>query len=219
MQEADIAVRNASAKLAAFGASESAGALNRFQIRAPFDGTVVEKHIAPGETVKEDAKAFTVADLASVWAEFAVPAQDLAKVHVGQKVRVSSTAFERAVEWTVSYVGSLLGEQTRTAKARVTLANPDHTWRPGLFITVSVAAGGQTSAVAVPADSLHTADGKPTVFVENPRGFTARTVVPGRSDGKSVEIVDGLASGERVAAANALVLKAELGKATAEHGH
>ena len=223
LQEADIAVRNASQKLAAVGASAHSNgrsdALNRFDIRAPFDGTIVEKHIALGESLKEDASIFTIADLTTVWAEFAVPAQDLARVRVGQKVTVSSTAFEGAVDGTVSYVGSLLGERTRTAKARVTLTNPDSAWRPGLFVTVAVAADRQRADLAVGADAVQTIDGKTVVFVARDGGFVARPVKLGRSDGATVEVLEGLRAGDSYAATNTFVLKADLGKAGAEHGH
>ena len=219
LQEADIAVRNASQKLAAVGAALGRGPLNRFDIRAPFAGTIVEKHVAPGEAVREDERIFTIADLTMVWAEFAVSAKDLPDVRVGQKVTVSSTAFEAKVEGTVSYVGSLLGEQTRTAKARVTLANPQRAWRPGLFITVAVAAKDQEVDVAVRADAIQTIEGKTIVFVAQDGGFRMRPVKLGRSDGTTVEVLEGLEVGASYAAANAFILKAELGKAGAAHGH
>lgn len=219
LQEARIAVQNASQKLAALGATRNSRALNRFEIRAPFDGTVVEKHITLGEAVKDDASIFTLADLSTVWAEFAVSARDLATVRVGQKVMVSSTAFESRVEGTVSYVGSLLGEQTRTAKARVTLANPNGAWRPGLFVTVAVWADEQEAALVVNADAIQTIDGRPTVFVIHPEGFVVRPIRPGRSDGTRTEVLEGLRAGESYASSNAFVLKADLGKAGAEHGH
>lgn len=219
LREADIAVANARQKLSAVGAPASSSGLNRFEIRAPFDGTVVEKHLALGEAVKEDASIFTVSDLRRVWAEFAVAAQDLAVVRVGQKVRVSSTAFPQTAEGTVSYVGALLGEQTRTARARVVLANPQDAWRPGLFVTVSVRGTEQDVALAVPADAVQTIGRQPTVFKAVPGGFKAVPVKTGRSDGRSVEILGGLEPGDPVAAANAFVLKSELGKAGAGHEH
>ncbi|MDB5820791.1 MAG: efflux transporter periplasmic adaptor subunit, partial [Rhizobacter sp.] len=162
--EAQIAVRNARQKLAAIGASSSGGAtagLNRFELRAPFAGTLVEKHLALGEAVRADANVFLLSDLTSVWAEFNVPASDIASVRVGADAVVSSTAFTGSARGKVAYVGSLLGEQTRTAKARVTLANPDAAWRPGLFVTVSLAAPASQAATAVPVDAVQTVEGKP----------------------------------------------------------
>jgi cobalt-zinc-cadmium efflux system membrane fusion protein len=201
------------------GASASSPGLNRFEIRAPFDGTVVEKHLTLGEAVKEDASIFTVSDLRRVWAEFAVAPQDLAIVRVGQQVVVSSTAFPQTVEGTVSYVGALLGEQTRTARARVVLANPQDAWRPGLFVTVSVRGAEQHLAVAVPADAVQTMGRQATVFKAVPNGFKPVPVQTGRSDGRTIEILRGLEPGDLVAAANAFVLKSELGKASAGHEH
>ena len=67
LREAEIAVANVQQKLTAIGASVDAdGSLNRYVLRAPFDGMVVEKHIALGEAVKEDGQVFTISDLSTV---------------------------------------------------------------------------------------------------------------------------------------------------------
>jgi len=219
LQEADIAVQNASQKLAAVGATGFSSGLNRFEIRAPFAGTVVEKHLSLGEAVKEDASIFTVSDLSSVWAEFAVAPKDLAAVRVGQRVIVSSTAFDSKVEGNVAYVGALLGEQTRTARARVTLTNPKGAWRPGLFVTVSVLGGDQDVPLTVSAEAVQTIDEQPMLFIATPGGFVARPVKVGRSDGRTVEVLGGMKPGDGYAASNTFVLKSELGKASAQHGH
>ena len=219
LQEADIALQNARQKLEAVGAGgkvAGGAGLNRFEIRAPFDGTIVEKHLALGESVKEDASIFTVADLRTVWAEFAVSPKDLETVRVGQKVVVSSSAFESKGEGTISYVGALLGEQTRTARARVTLANPKGAWRPGLFVTVAVLGDSQAAQLVVSADALQTVDNKPIVFKAVPGGFAVMPVKVGRSDGKHVEVLQGLEAGDKVASSNTFVLKADLGKSSVE---
>jgi len=219
LDEADIAVHNAAQKLAAVGATASSSRLNRFEIRAPFAGMIVEKHLSLGESVADSTSIFTVSDLASVWVEFAVAPKDLATVQVGQKVVVSSTAFDSKAEGVVSYVGALLGEQTRTARARVTLANPNGAWRPGLFVTVAVLGGDQQLPLAVSADAVQTIDEQPMLFVAVAGGFVARPVRLGRSDGKTIEVLGGIKPGDQYAATNSYVLKSELGKAGAEHGH
>ncbi|RZT36605.1 efflux RND transporter periplasmic adaptor subunit [Cupriavidus agavae] len=219
LQEARIAVQNARQKLTAVGAATSATALNRYELRAPFDGMIVEKHISLGEAVAADTNVFTLSDLSSVWAEFVVSAKDLQRVRLGEKVEVRSTAFDGKAQGTVSYVGSLLGEQTRTAKARVTLTNPQGAWRPGLFVTVSVFGATVDVPVAVQAEAIQEVDGQTVVFLEAPDGFVMRAVRPGRANGSVVEIVGGLEAGARYAAANSFVLKAELGKSGVEHSH
>ena len=219
LQEADIAEQNARQKLAAVGAAGRSSGLNRLEIRAPFAGTVVEKHLSLGEAVKEDASIFTISDLSSVSAEFTVAPKDLAAVRVGQQVTVSSSAFESKAEGTISYVGALLGEQTRTARARVALTNPSGAWRPGLFVTVAVLGENQDVAVMVSAEAVQTLDKQTVVFKAVPGGFAPTPVRLGRSDGKAVEVLDGLKPGDEVAIANTFVLKAELGKGSAEHAH
>ena len=229
--EAGIAVRNAQQKLDALGAGpssatrSSSGPLNRYEVRAPFDGTVLEKHIAAGEAVKEDANIFTLSDLSSVWAEFAVTAPHLDAVRVGQQASVQSVSSGASAIGTVAYVGALLGEQTRAATARIRLKNPGTAWRPGLFVNVRVfppaadAANAVTAAVAVQSGAVQTLEGKPTIFVRTPTGFTAHTVALGRSDGKLVEVLSGLAPGARYAANGSFAIKAELGKSGNEHAH
>lgn len=223
MREAEIAVHNAQQKLMALGASPSAsgnsGALNRYEIRAPFDGLVVEKHIALGEAVKEDASIFTISDLSTVWAEIIVSAKDLNVIRVGEKVTIKATAFDSTASGTVSYIGALIGEQTRTAKARVTLSNPQMAWRPGLFINVEIVSKETSVPVAVSSDAVQNVDEKPTIFVRVPGGFIAQPVTIGLSDGKTIEVVKGLKSGTQYAAAGSFTIKSELGKSSAEHAH
>lgn len=219
LHEAEIAVTNAQQKLRAIGSAPTAGDLNRYELRAPFDGTVVAKHIALGEAVKEDSSVFTISDLSSVWAEINVPARDLGQVRVGERVNVRSTAAPETAAGTVAYVGSLLGEQTRTAIARVTLANPKGAWRPGLFVTVELVTAQAQAAVTVAADAIQQVDNRPVVFVQVPGGFVPQPVELGRSDGKRIEVVGGLKAGARHAAAGSFVVKSEAGKASATHTH
>ncbi|MGE5453200.1 MAG: efflux RND transporter periplasmic adaptor subunit [Acidobacteriota bacterium] len=219
MQEAEIAVSNANEKLTALGARGFSGALNRFELRAPFDATVVEKHLALGEAVKEDTPIMTLSDLSVVWAELKVSAQDLTRLHVGNTVQVQSTSSPESAQGKVAYVGALIGEQTRTAVARVVLPNPKFGWRPGLFVNVQVQADQKQAAVTVKNDAIHELEGKQVVFVRVKDGFKAQPVELGGSDGQLTEVVKGLKAGESYAAANSFVIKADIGKSSAEHEH
>ena len=219
LKEAEIAVRNAQQKLAAIGAGAGSSGLNRYEIRAPFDGIVVEKHLALGEAVKEDASIFTISDLSSVWAEITVTARDMNAVRVGESVTVNATAFASSASGKIAYVGALLGEQTRTAKAHVVLPNPGNAWRPGLFVNVDVLAQETDVALAVAADAIQSIEQKNVVFVRTPDGFRKQEVSLGRTDGKRVEIIKGLSAGDVYATAGSFVIKAELGKGSAEHAH
>lgn len=221
LREADIAVGNASQRLQALGAGGTSSAgLNRFELRAPQDGIVVEKHLSLGEAVKEDATVFTLSDLRSVWAEFNVSAQDLGRVQTGQKAVVSSTAFDEKAQGEVAYVGALLGEQSRTAKARVRLENPRMAWRPGLFVSVALLQAPVSAALSVPADAVQAQGEQSVVYLALPGGeFKQQAVKLGRSDGKNVEVLDGLSPGAELASGNTFVIKSELGKSSATHAH
>lgn len=217
LREAEIEAQTARSKLAALGAGEAEGALNRYVLRAPFDGVIVEKHIAQGEAVKEDANVFLLSDLSSVWVEVVVTPKDLELVRVGESVKITSAANDTSANGKVSYVGNLLGEQTRTAKARVVIANPNMAWRPGLFVNAAMTRGEKKVPVAVLADAVQTIDDKPVVFVKVEKGFKVQPVKIGNSDGKLVEIVEGLPAGSQYAASNSFVVKAEQGKGSAGH--
>lgn len=226
LAEAEIAYRNVEQKLLALGLSHAAvmrggggGAdgLTRYEIRAPIDGVVIEKHLAIGEAVKEDASIFTIADLSTVWAEMTIYPKDLSSVKLGQTVTVRASALNAEAEGRVSYVGSLIGEQTRSAKARVTLPNPERSWRPGLFVTVDLVQDETEVPVAVSVDAIQTLRDWKVAFARFGEFFEARPVELGRSDGKTVEVLSGLAPGTPYAATNSFILKADLGKAGASH--
>lgn len=222
VQEATIDLENAKQKLLALGVSGSSGSgkgLNRFELRAPYDGLVVERSLSTGEAVKEDTPIFTIADLGTVWAEAAIPAKDLPLIHVGDKVTIRATAFDAQTTGTVAFLGALVGEQTRMAKARILVENPKGTWRPGLFVNVEVKANDIDVPVAVQTDALQTLGTQQVIFVRDEKGFVAHPVTPGRSDGKQVEIAQGLPPGTRYAARNSYVIKSELAKQATEDGY
>lgn len=217
LREAEIAFDGARQKLRALGIPGSGGAFNRLDIRAPFDGLIVEKHITPGESVGADTRVFTISDLSTVWAEVVVPAKDLDIVRVGTPAILRSTASTAVATGKVSFVSAVIGEQTRSARARVVLANPQLAWRPGLFVDIDIVTGAAEVAVAVDRAALQNVDGRQIVYRKVEGGFIAQPVVAGRSDGAMVEIVEGLAAGQAYVAAGSFTVKAEQGKGEAGH--
>ena len=219
LQEAEIALNNARQKISALSGSSATGGGNRYELRAPFDAMVVEKHLTLGEVVNDATSVFTLSDLSRVWVTFGVSPKDLGSVRVDTAVNVNAPELNAEVAGNVSYVGSLLGEQTRTATVRASLANPDGAWRPGLFVTVRVTTDTRQASVTVPETAIQTIEDSPRVFVRTDDGFEARTVALGSRSAGQVEIIQGLDAGARVATAGSFILKSELGKASAEHAH
>lgn len=219
LQEAEIELNNARQKMSAITGGAALAGGNRYELRAPFDGVVVEKHLGLGEVVNETSNAFTLSNLSRVWATFGVSPKDLTKVQVGKSVTVSASELNAEVKGTIAYVGSLLGEQTRTATVRVTLENPQGAWRPGLFVSILVATETHQAKVTVPVSAIQTIEGNPSVFIRVKEGFVAQPVVLGARDAGYVEVTQGLVAGTEVATAGSFILKSELGKGSAEHAH
>ena len=96
--------------------------LSRVQVPAPITGTVIEKHITLGEMLEKDAKAFVLADLNSVWVNFSVYQKDMPLIRKGLEVIISVGKGIPDAKGTISYVRSLVGEETRTAVACVKTA-------------------------------------------------------------------------------------------------
>ncbi|HHT9107697.1 MAG TPA: efflux RND transporter periplasmic adaptor subunit [Candidatus Wunengus sp. YC63] len=221
LAESEINLQTTSQKLLALGLSqadldnlsEATGkGLTHYELKAPFDGTVIEKNIAVGEAVKEDADIFVLADLSTVWVDVTVYSKDLNIVKVGQNVTVRSKILGFEADGILTYLGSLVGEQTRAARGIVVVQNTEGHWRPGLFVTIEIVQEEVSVPVAVSVDALQTLHDQPIVFVQNGNMFEARFLKLGRNDGRWVEVLQGLSPGERYAARNSFVLKAELGK-------
>jgi len=139
LSEAKIKMQEASQKLLSLGHSQNEldrildkpdASLTRYEMCVHFDGVVIEKHISVGEAIKDDADCFVLADLSTVWAEVAIYAKDLNVVRVGQHVTVKSKVLGLEVDGTLTYIGPLVGEQTRTAQGRIVVQNPAGQWRP-----------------------------------------------------------------------------------------
>lgn len=223
LAEAEIAVATAKDQLEALGLEADphshSGNLARYELRSPLNGTVMEKHLVAGEAVKADATVFVIADLSEVWGSFSVPVNDLNRVKTGQQARILAPELGLETVAVIDYLGALVGEQTRSAPAHVHIENRDKRWRPGLFVSVEVIEEKATVPVAVSLQALQTWRDSQAVFVQSGDEFEVRPLQLGRRDANKVEVVKGLAAGERYASANSFVLKADLGKAAATHQH
>jgi cobalt-zinc-cadmium efflux system membrane fusion protein len=223
--EANIELRVAEQKLRALGFSDAyiaqlPGSQDRltplYEITAPFDGIVTEKHISLGEVLKDDAPAFVIADLSSVWVNLDVHQKDLPLIQVGQKavISVGGNITERAGR--VSFLDPVATETNRTIHARVVLENSDGRFRPGLFVSGRIEVEDFRVPVLAPDEALVMIDGKMCVFVREGEAFKLQEVGIGRTDGTSSEIKRGLLAGQTYVIKGAFTLKSELGKPAVE---
>ncbi len=228
LAEARIARRAAEQKLHALGFSQqNLDGLSEqhdadftvYRLTAPFDGTIIDRHITIGETLDAGSPVLTVADLGTVWIDLSVYQRDIGSVRAGQKVDVVTEHGEKA-ELEIGFVQPLVGEDTRTARARIVAANTDGIWHPGCFVNASVTTSVSAARVVVPISAvIRMEDGDEVVFVETDDGFELRPVEVGRRSASTVEIVSGIARGNRYVAEGGFSLKAELGKGSFGDGH
>ena len=228
LEEAELAQSVAAQKLVALGTPESSlktlpsaapELLPRYEVRAPLAGTVIDRDVNVGEAVPAEKSLFVTADLSNVWVEGSITAKDLNAVYQGQPATVVSADLGREASGRVTYIGSLVGAETRTAPTRVVIPNPDGKWRPGLFVTVRFVTKSTNIPLAVPTEAIQTFRDWQVVFVRYGEWFEGRPLKLGRSDGQWIEVLKGLSRGEKYAATNSFAIKAEIGKLGATHDH
>jgi membrane fusion protein, heavy metal efflux system len=213
----------ADAKLVAAAERAKGEQLAWYSLRAPFDGTVIDRHLTLGEKLGDDAEAFTVADLSTVWVNLSVYQKDLPNVRKGQAVLVSAGPGVPDAKGVIAFVSPIVDQATRTCQVRVVLPNPKGRWRPGLFVSATVALGQIGARVVLPPDAVQNLNGRSVVFVPAEGGFEPRSVQTGASGAQGVEIVSGLAAGHWYVSRGAFELKAKVVTsgldAHAGHGH
>jgi RND family efflux transporter MFP subunit len=194
-----------------------------YPLRAPFDGRVIEKHLTLGEKHSNDAGAFTVADLNSVWVDIAVYQKDLAYVKQGLGVEISVGAAMPTASGFIAYISPVVDEKTRTALARVVLPNSSGNWRPGLFVSGEISIGHENGAIVVRKSAVQRMGEEPVVFLDTAEGFRPIPVKLGRGNASHIEILSGLEAGERYVTHGGFELKAKIVTsgldAHAGHGH
>ncbi|MCA9468393.1 MAG: efflux RND transporter periplasmic adaptor subunit [Nitrospira sp.] len=198
--------------------------LSTFSLTASQKGTIIERHITPGELITPADKPFTIADLSTVWILLDIFEKDLANVRVGADVRIAVDAYPgETFRGTVVYLSNILDSDTRTVEARVEVPNRDGRLRPGMFARSSIAdSGSQGSQVLrIPLDAVQHIEEQPVAFVEEKPGtYKKRTVILGSKEDPYVEILTGLQEGERVVTKGSFYLKSVLlGETLGGHGH
>ncbi|MFM9847357.1 MAG: divalent metal ion exporter adaptor subunit IhpB [Hyphomicrobiaceae bacterium] len=198
---------------------ESNQSLTTYELRAPLEGTIIDKQVALGEHVGDQKAAFTIANLSTVWVDFSVYRRDLKRVNVGDTVIIDAEDGEPPIEAKISYVSPVGSSDTQSATARAVVSNTDMRLRPGLFVSGRLLLTAKPASLVVQSTALQTIENRTVVFVRVGDKFEPREVELGARDPEHVEIVFGLLENDVYAAKNSFIIKAELGKGTASHEH
>jgi cobalt-zinc-cadmium efflux system membrane fusion protein len=178
-------------------------------IRASFAGVVIAANAAPGENITPDSELFAIADLSNVWVQAEVYEKDLGRIQLGKTASIKvDTYADREFAGLVTYISDLMDPQTRTAKIRCEVANPDGRLKVDMFATVLLPTTFSKRALAVPVDAIQQIEGKNVVFVRtSSTTFEQKAVDLGRTVQGFAEIVAGLEGGESVVTKGAFHLK------------
>ena len=177
---------------------------------APFNGIVLEKMVVQGQAVMPGMKLYRLADLSTLWIEAAVFEQDVAHVRVGAPVRADFAAYPgRSFSGSVSFVWPTVDTESRSTRVRVAFA-PGGAIKPGMYATLSIDAPIGVDVLSVPAEAVVMTGERNLVFVVNDEGALApREVTIGSRAGDRLQILRGVAAGERVVASANFLVDAE----------
>jgi membrane fusion protein, copper/silver efflux system len=184
----------------------------RIAIRAPTDGVVTDKPVVAGMRIMPGEPLYKLADLSTLWLIAELQESDLGLVQPGQKARASMVAFPgRIFEGTVDFIYPVLARETRTARVRIIMPNPDRALRASMYASVEIAAPANTGPVLVVPDSAVIDSGaRQVVLIEKGEGrFEPRLVTIGARGGGYAELLQGVSAGERVVVSANFLIDAE----------
>lgn len=167
---------------------------------APAPGVIVKDPPVAGMRFMPGEPLFRIADLSRVWLIGEVYEQDLRNVRVGAKAVVTVTAMpDSTFAGQVTFIYPTLSADTRTARVRIELANPQGALKPGMYGQVQIEAGGQRQVLAVPDSAVIDSGVRQVVLVALGEGrFEPREVkLGGRGEGFA-EVLSGVKEGESV---------------------
>ena len=228
-RQAQIQVQAARSRLTAFGAGS--GSNGRYTLTAPISGVISNKDIVIGENVQLADQLFTIDQLDQLWLEFVLPTMANINVQPNQQIRFKSLQTGNLFNAQVQSLTTEADAQTGRLQIRAKVLSNAAELRPNLMVNVELQAGSKPSVIRVNAEAIQQVEGKDVVFVAQAnqnKGFDFKAVpvqsgqrhIPKeQGDGQWVEIIQGLSEGQSYVATGSFLLKSELEKGEAEHGH
>jgi membrane fusion protein, heavy metal efflux system len=183
---------------------------SQIPVIAPVGGEVVERLVGPGQLLMAGAtQIFTISDMSTVWVLVNVYQGDMAFVHPGDSVDITTDSYPDVFHGKISYIAPALDPTTRTLQARIVTNNPGKKLKKDMYVTATVQAGAIRDALTVPdAAVLRDTENQPFVYVQSGSNqFARRAVKVAESQAGRTQITDGLKEGERVVGDGSLFLQ------------
>lgn len=216
----DVARSELNRSQAAVAAAGVSGDGRSLAVTSPLSGRVTAAPIVLGSFVDAGEELYSIVNPNGLQIEVALPSEDASRIQPGDEAAVI-VGDGREIGARVRSVTPSLDAESRSATAVLTLTRAVPGLQPGSFLQARIRPSGEVdqNRIAVPEDAVQVLEGRDVVFVRTRRGFQAREVDMGSRSAGMVTILSGLEPGQRIATANAFLLKSELEKEGAEHGH
>ena len=195
---------------------EIKASIERKTIRAPFSGILGIRQVNLGQYLAGGAPIVALQAFRPAYVNFNVPQQELARIHKGAQVEVTSDALGGSETGKINAFDSVIDEATRNVQIQAIFDNNDGKLRPGMFVDAVLARGTKTTAIALPASAINYAPfGDSVYIVENRKGKDGKTflgvrqqfVKIGGSRGDQVAILTGVRPGEQVVTSGVFKLR------------
>ncbi len=196
---------------------ETQATIDRKTIRAPFTGDLGIRQINAGQYLKSGDPIVQLESLDPIYANFALPQQNIGKLHVGQQVRIQADGYpDKTFTGTITAINSAVDTSTRNVQIQATVANPQHILRSGMFAGVQVLLPERDSVIMVPATSVQYAPYGDSIFVietmKDPSGkeyvgVREQAVTLGKTRGDQIEVLAGLKNGDQIATSGIFKLR------------
>ncbi len=175
-------------------------------IRAPISGLVSSRTVQPGEKVSPDNRLLDIVDLRQLELEAAVPAAEIMRVALGQKVEVGIEGLAEPVPGTVVRINPATQSGSRSIMTYIRIDNPSGALRAGMFAEAQLTLANKAGVLTVPQSALQSSGGNPYVYAIENGTLTQKPVTLGMRGrdqaGVAVEVTAGLEAGTRIVKAN-----------------
>ncbi len=180
-------------------------------VYAPISGRIIEHRAVLGSMIDQSSELLTIMDPTVLWVEAEIFERDIAKIRIGQDVKVTVPAYPgESFRGRLSYISEILNDQTRTITVRTEVQNRGFKLKAGMFADVAISLNSPKMLLTVPAEAVLDDDKEKIVFVKAENQYSPRIVTVSPEQSGFCAIAEGLKEGELVVTKGNYMLKSRL---------
>jgi cobalt-zinc-cadmium efflux system membrane fusion protein len=178
---------------------------------APITGKIIEHNAVLGSMIDQSSELMTIMDPSILWVDAEIFEKDIAKIRIGQTVRVALQAFPgQSFQGELTYIGDMMKEDTRTITVRTEVENRDSRIKPGMFAEMTIFLSNGRRVISLPAEAILDDNSEQIVFIKGEDHFLPKLVTVGNQHDGYCEITSGIREGEEVVTKGNYQLKSKL---------